>query len=64
MPSVYSSACLPAIFEGTPIGVNGEDMSTATIRDIAGEHLPPEVKKASVFTDPIHEPGTPFGAYR
>ncbi|MEY2598904.1 MAG: hypothetical protein RLZZ142_1163 [Verrucomicrobiota bacterium] len=40
MTSVYASACLPAIFEGTPIGVNGEDMSKATIRDIQGGALP------------------------
>ena len=44
MPSVYSSACLPSLFEGTPIGVNGEDMSKATIRDVQSEHLPPAVK--------------------
>lgn len=34
-PSVYSAGCLPSIYEGTPIGVNGEDMSTATIQDVA-----------------------------
>jgi hypothetical protein len=44
-PSVYSSACLPPIFEGTPIGVNGEDMSKATISNISGNHLPMAVKR-------------------
>ena len=33
-PSVYSSAFLPSIHTGTPIGVNGEDMSLATIRNV------------------------------
>ncbi len=44
-PSVYSSACLPPIFEGTPIGINGENMSRATISNIAGEHVPLAVKR-------------------
>src|SRR5258708_3279784 len=44
-PSVYSSACLPPIYEGTPIGVNGEDMSKATISNITGDHLPIQVKR-------------------
>lgn len=44
-PSVYSSAFLPTEYAGTPIGTNGEDMSRATIRDIAGNHLPPNVKR-------------------
>ncbi len=44
-PSVYSSAFLPPVFEGTPIGVNGEDMSKATIANIAGKHLPNEIKR-------------------
>jgi hypothetical protein len=38
--SVYSSAFLPSIYNGTPIGVNGEDMSAATISDVASAHLP------------------------
>ena len=38
--SVYSSAFLPSIYTGTPIGVNGEDMSAATISDVASDHLP------------------------
>ncbi|MEK0446350.1 MAG: hypothetical protein RLZZ399_1671 [Verrucomicrobiota bacterium] len=46
MPTVYSSACLPSLFEGTPIGVNGEDMTKATIRDIEGDHLPLDLKRS------------------
>lgn len=38
--SVYTSAFLPSVHNGTPIGVNGEDMSTATISNVAGNHLP------------------------
>ena len=37
--SCYSSAFLPSIHTGTPIGVNGEDMSTATIDNVTNEHL-------------------------
>lgn len=37
--SIYSSAFLPSIYNGTPIGVNGEDMSQATISNVASEHL-------------------------
>lgn len=44
-PSVYSSAFLPPAFEGTPIGVNGEDMSQATISNISGKHLPLAAKR-------------------
>lgn len=39
-PSCHGSAFLPAVYQGTPIGVNGENMSTATIPNISGEHLP------------------------
>lgn len=38
--SIYSSAFLPSIHNGTPIGVNGEDMNRATISNIESEHLP------------------------
>lgn len=38
--SIYSSAFLPSIYNGTPIGVNGEDMSRATIANITSDHLP------------------------
>jgi len=37
--SIYSSAFLPSIYNGTPIGVNGEDMSLATISNVSGNHL-------------------------
>ena len=47
-PSVYSSRFLPSAFEGTPIGVNGENMSEATIRDIHGAHLPLAAKRRQV----------------
>lgn len=44
-PSVYSSAFLPTTCEGTPIGVNGEDMTHATIANITGDHLPLAAKR-------------------
>ncbi len=44
-PAEYSSACLPPVYGGTPIGVNGEDMSKATISNIQGDHLPLQVKR-------------------
>lgn len=44
-PSVYSSEFLPPEFEGTPIGVNGENMSTATISNIRGDHLSQRAKR-------------------
>lgn len=44
-PSVYASAFLPPVYEGTPIGVNGEDMSLATINNISSSHLPQTVKR-------------------
>lgn len=43
--SIYSSAFLPSIYNGTPIGVNGEDMSAATISNVASEHLPLSAKR-------------------
>jgi hypothetical protein len=43
--SVYSSAFLPSIHTGTPIGVNGEEMSKATINNVVGEHLPQAAKR-------------------
>jgi hypothetical protein len=43
--SIYSSAFLPSIHNGTPIGVNGEDMSAATISNVASNHLPPAAKR-------------------
>ncbi len=44
-PSVYSSAFLPPVYEGTPIGLNTSDMSKATINNIASDHLPARVKR-------------------
>lgn len=44
-PSVYSSVFLPPVFEGTPIGLNTTDMSTATIDNIRSNHLPVSVKR-------------------
>lgn len=46
--SVYSGAFLPSIYTGTPIGVNGEDMSKATINDVVGEHLPAAAKRTQL----------------
>ncbi|MDB4731312.1 DUF1501 domain-containing protein [Planctomicrobium sp.] len=43
--SVYSSVFLPPVYEGTPIGTNGESMSKATINNIQGKHLPVEAKR-------------------
>ena len=43
--SIYSSAFLPSIYNGTPIGVNGEDMSTATINNMQSDHLPLTAKR-------------------
>ncbi len=43
--SVYSSAFLPSIFTGTPIGVNGEDMATATISNVGSNHLSLRAKR-------------------
>lgn len=44
-PAAYSSAFLPTINRGTPIGVNGENMSLATIDNVVGEHLPLSAKR-------------------
>jgi len=43
--SVYASSFLPSIHAGTPIGVNGEEMATATINNITGDHLSPSAKR-------------------
>ncbi|MEQ9408209.1 MAG: DUF1501 domain-containing protein [Fuerstiella sp.] len=43
--SIYSSAFLPSICNGTPIGVNGEDMSAATISNVVSDHLPLAAKR-------------------
>ena len=44
-PTVFSSAFLPPTFEGTPIGLNGEDMSKASISYIANDHLTLSAKR-------------------
>ena len=36
----YGSAFLPAIYQGTPIGYVGADMSKAGIRNVSSDHLP------------------------
>ena len=43
--SIYSSAFLPSIYNGTPIGVNGENMSHATINNVTSDHLPHSAKQ-------------------
>ena len=43
--SVYSSAFLPSVHNGTPIGVNGEDMSLATINNVDSFHLPMKARR-------------------
>lgn len=47
-PSVYSSAFLPTSFEGTPIGTNGANMSTAMIDNVQSQHLPLGAKRHQV----------------
>ena len=44
-PSAYSSAFLPSIHNGTPIGVNGQEMAKATIDNVTGAHLPAASKR-------------------
>jgi hypothetical protein len=44
-PSEYASAGLPPVHAGTPIGINGEDMSSATLADISSQHLSPTLKR-------------------
>ena len=44
-PAVYSSAFLPPEHTGTPIGINGENMSVASIPNIGSRHLPDVVKR-------------------
>lgn len=41
---VHSSSFLPSRYSGTPIGVNGESMSEATIPNVLSNHLSKEVK--------------------
>ncbi len=44
-PQSYSSAFLPAVYQGSPLGINGENMSTATLANITGDHLPTSAKR-------------------
>jgi hypothetical protein len=43
--SIYSSGFLPSIYNGTPIGVNGEDMSLATISNVSSHHMSLSAKR-------------------
>ena len=45
---VHSGAFLRSQFSGTPIGINGEDMSAATIPNVTGDHLPNSAKRAQL----------------
>lgn len=47
-PSVYSSSFLPSIYNGTPIGINGENMSEATIRDVESDRLSLTAKRSQL----------------
>ncbi|MDF1859021.1 MAG: DUF1501 domain-containing protein, partial [Verrucomicrobiales bacterium] len=47
-PSVYSSAFLPSIYTGTPIGTNGQAMAKATIENVKNDHLPHSAKRAQL----------------
>jgi len=54
--SIYSSAFLPAIYNGTPIGVNGESMATATINNVVSDHLPLTAKRRQMdFVQMLNE---------
>jgi len=43
-PSTFSSAFLPSIYQGMPVGMN-EDMRTAMIHNIDSDHLPHDLKR-------------------
>jgi hypothetical protein len=47
-PQAHGSAFLPSVHAGTPIGINGEDMATATIPSIRGDHLSASAKRAQL----------------
>lgn len=44
-PQFYTSAFLPTVCAGTAIGVNGEDMTKATIPNVSGGHLSLHAKR-------------------
>ena len=46
--TVASSSFLPTIYGGTSIGVSGEDMSKATIANVAGSHLSDQIKRSQL----------------
>ncbi len=55
-PSAYSSAFLPSIHNGTPIGVNGENMSLATIPNVRPEQLSLKAKREQLdFTQFLNQ---------
>lgn len=47
-PSCHGSAFLPPVYQGTPIGVNGESMSTATVPNITSDHLSMKAKRTQL----------------
>jgi len=54
--TVYSSAFLPSIYNGTPIGGNGESMSKATIKNVTSNHLPLTAKRRQLdFVQTLNE---------
>lgn len=54
--TVYSSAFLPSIYNGTPIGGNGESMSKATIKNVTSDHLPLTAKRRQLdFVQMLNE---------
>ena len=44
-PSVYSSAFLPSIYTGTPIGTNGQAMAEATIENVNSSRFSLDLKR-------------------
>jgi hypothetical protein len=54
--AIYSSAFLPSIYNGTPIGVNGEEMAKATIANITSDHLSLTAKRRQLdFTQMMNQ---------
>ena len=65
-PATYSSAFLPPAYEGMPIGINGEDMSKASIPNIGSKHLSPALKRRQLdlvqSMNREHREGRPYDA--
>mgnify|MGYP001024963179 CR=1 FL=1 len=65
-PATYSSAFLPPAYEGMPIGINGEDMSKASIPNIGSKHLSPALKRRQLdlvqAMNREHRGGRPYDA--